>query len=301
MEEVHDSPPSILKINSPSKVFFDYGSDTLQGFIDGLDNLTGGLLSKVGGIFSDMLGKTDEGLGDVSSRSDQGVSDLDRIFGLMPGNTNRSMVSMYNKMKAQGANQASFMSRMPNRLTSPFNSLTRSLTSVGSNAMGGLRSGLTGMIGSVMATARSIASRVASTMKGALKVKSPSRVTMGIGSDTTEGLVIGLGDKIKDVTAVSKRMAEAAKPDDIRLGAIDYDYKAQSRRFNSFDGAVKGSVDVNSKDELLVNALRGLREDMRNLRVEMDGRVVGEITEPHVTSKQNRKNNPRRNKRRGGR
>lgn len=301
MEAAKDEGASVLEIHSPSRVFFGYGQDTVQGFIDGIDNLAGGLLSKIGGLFTDLVGKSDDGMSNLSKSSDRGVNVVDRIFGRMPGNTNSSMSAMLNRMKSKGASQRAFMGRLPNQLTSPFNSFKGRLSSIGSNGMSGLLSGLNSRAGAVLNRARSIANSVANTMKNALKIKSPSRVTMGIGSDTTEGLVIGLDKKIKDVSAISRRMAEAAKPEDIRLGSIEYDYRTNNKRFNSFNKAVEGSVDVNSRDEFLIEAINGLRRDMKSLRVEMDGRVVGEITEPHVTNKQNRKNNPRRNKRRGGR
>lgn len=281
-KDVDDAYTGVLSIKSPSRVMFSHGQDTIQGLIDGLDNMSGGLISTVGGIFSDMLGLTDDGLGGVESRSDQGVNSIDSIFGRLPGNINTSMVSMTGNMRTQGSAQAAFMGGLPSRLTSPFSGFRSTMSSIGSNGMSGLLGGLNSMVGSVMSKARSIASSVASTMKGALKVKSPSRVTMGIGSDTTEGLVIGLDSKVKDVVAVSKRMAEAATPDDIKLGEFDYDYKAQNRRFDSFDGAVKGSVNVDAKDGALIEAIRELRRDMTNLRVEMEGESVGRIVRPHV-------------------
>lgn len=286
---VDDSYTSFMQINSPSRLFYSHGENTIQGLMDGIDNLTGGLLTKVGGLFSDMLGKTDDGLSDVSSRSDKGVSTIDRIFGKMPGNTSNSMIAMYNKMKAKGANQASYMSRLPNRLTSPFNTFTSTLSSIASNAMGGMRSGLAGGAGAVLAKARSIANNVASTMRSALKVKSPSRVTMSIGEDTTEGMRIGLADNINKIKELSRRIADAATPEQPRLAGVELDYNASGTNFRTLSGAVNGTVDVNTRDELLVNAIRELRNDLSNLRVDMNGREVGRLVEPHVSENQDRK------------
>lgn len=297
-KDVDDAYTGVLSIKSPSRVMYSHGQDTIQGLIDGINNLSGGLLGKVGDLFSDMVGKTDKGMSVMSSSSSRGVSDVDRIFGKMPGNTDRSMMAMLNRLRAQSNSQAALMSRLPNRLTSPFNNFTSRLSSIGSNAMGGMLSGLNSRAGAVLSRARSIANSVASTMRNALKIKSPSRITMGIGSDTTEGLVIGLDSKVNEVAEVARRMAAAATPEDIRLGEFDYDYKAQSRRFNSIDGAVNGSINVESKDEALIAAIGELRRDLTGLRVELDGRLVGDMVSDRVTQKQNTRKYVR-NKRRG--
>src|SRR5699024_11486434 len=90
--------------------------------------------------------------------------------------------------------------------------LNGQLYSAGIHAMNGLRSGLNAGSGSVMSTARSIANRVASTMRSALKVKSPSRVLQEIGKWLPIGLAKGMDDEANAVYKASNRLAEASIP-----------------------------------------------------------------------------------------
>ncbi|MDK6448721.1 hypothetical protein, partial [Enterococcus faecalis] len=66
--------------------------------------------------------------------------------------------------------------------------------SAGANTGWGFYSGLAGTAGSIYSLAASIASNVASTLRSALSIHSPSRVTRGIGSYTGEGFYLGMGD-----------------------------------------------------------------------------------------------------------
>lgn len=114
----------------------------------------------------------------------------------------------------QGMSQSANISQSTgSRITSIFRRLSSQLRSAGVQAMAGLRNGLNSGSGGVMATARSIANRVASTIKKALKVKSPSRVTMAIGEYTAEGLGNGLLAMVRNVDKASDKLALAAVPD----------------------------------------------------------------------------------------
>src|SRR5699024_6202617 len=68
-----------------------------------------------------------------------------------------------------------------------------------------------------MATARGIANRVASTIRKALKVKSPSRITEDIGGFVTEGLGVGMldlaGKAVKAAQKVSGLVSDAFDPE----------------------------------------------------------------------------------------
>lgn len=79
--------------------------------------------------------------------------------------------------------------------------------SIGEQIMSGLNGGLNSGSGHVMATARSIANSVASTMRQALDIHSPSRVMEKIGNQVGEGLVIGLSQSQNRIASASTRMA----------------------------------------------------------------------------------------------
>lgn len=76
----------------------------------------------------------------------------------------------------------------------------------------GFRVGLEGQRGSIMATARSIASDAVSAMRAELKTSSPSKVTTEVGEDTGEGVVVGLENKFKRVQETARALASFAVP-----------------------------------------------------------------------------------------
>lgn len=79
-----------------------------------------------------------------------------------------------------------------NRIVSAFSSLSLQLRNVGYNAGIGLNNGLASSASAVYSTANAIARNVANTMRSALDVHSPSRVTKEIGGFVGEGLLIGM-------------------------------------------------------------------------------------------------------------
>lgn len=76
----------------------------------------------------------------------------------------------------------------------------QSLESIGKNAGEGLLKGLSSTAPSIQKKAKEIANSVSKTMKNALQIKSPSRVTYGFGVNVNEGFVNGL-DKTKNKVA----------------------------------------------------------------------------------------------------
>src|SRR5690625_7889196 len=81
-------------------------------------------------------------------------------------------------------------------------------------------------------------------------------------------------------------LAESAIPD---VKNINMSYATPDGiTANSLAGAVRGTVDVNSRDEMLVSAIKSLERRLTNLTIEMEAREVGRIVEPHVTENQER-------------
>lgn len=88
-------------------------------------------------------------------------------------------------------------------------SLYNSFYNVGYNAGSGLLSGLGALAGSLYSKAATMASNIASTLRKALKVKSPSRVTMEIGRYVGEGLILGISKTEIGVKRASESIGEA--------------------------------------------------------------------------------------------
>ncbi|TXS16342.1 hypothetical protein EAO70_12960 [Streptomyces sp. adm13(2018)] len=82
---------------------------------------------------------------------------------------------------------------------------------IGVQIMAGLAGGLTSGIGRIIGIARNIADSVTSTIKGALDIRSPSKVTDKLGSDTAKGFSNGLEREGKKVKKVAKQIANEVK------------------------------------------------------------------------------------------
>lgn len=100
-------------------------------------------------------------------------------------------------------------------MLSIFRSCASQMNAIGVNIGSGLRNGLSSQRGSIIATANSIANSVASTMRRALDIHSPSRVMKQIGVYTMEGYNVGMNAEYqqvkKDVDSNMKDIANRMK------------------------------------------------------------------------------------------
>ncbi|MGR6897000.1 hypothetical protein [Rummeliibacillus sp. BSL5] len=85
------------------------------------------------------------------------------------------------------------------------------LVSIGAHIIQGLINGIQSKIGAVISTAKSIASKVTSTIKKAMDIHSPSRVTYALGEYTGQGYANGIRSKSKTVSKSAKSIAATAK------------------------------------------------------------------------------------------
>ena len=65
----------------------------------------------------------------------------------------------------------------------------------------------------VFRKARELADGVGKTIKNALKIGSPSKITTELGEFTGEGLIVGLENSMSQLKSMSNKMAAAAIPD----------------------------------------------------------------------------------------
>src|SRR5699024_10798255 len=89
--------------------------------------------------------------------------------------------------------------------------------SAGLNAGYGFQRGLASTRGSIMGTARGIASSVSATIRSALSIHSPSRVLMKLGSFAGEGLDVGLLGWVDKIEKTSMKLALAMALDDYEV------------------------------------------------------------------------------------
>lgn len=83
------------------------------------------------------------------------------------------------------------------------------LVQVGKDLINGLVKGIGSMVDSAVDTVKDVANSMVGGIKKALGIHSPSRVMMGVGEDTGEGLAVGLGKKKGRVKKSAEELAKA--------------------------------------------------------------------------------------------
>ncbi|GAB3801654.1 tape measure protein [Virgibacillus kimchii] len=169
------------------------------------------------------------------------------------------------------------LNRVAQNMLESFDNTSGDFSSIGANAMSGLNSGLNNNEGTVLSTARRIAGSVASTMRGALAIQSPSRVLLEIGKFAGEGLMLGLESMERGVLQASKALAEATIPD---LRTPNLNYSTPEMALGAHGMAFTGGAGqvVNNYHNNTTNAT----QSSRPIRVEagdvyIDGRRAGEV------------------------
>jgi hypothetical protein len=86
------------------------------------------------------------------------------------------------------------------------------LKQIGKDIISGLISGIGSMATNLYNKAKELAGSVGKTLKKALQIGSPSKLTMRLGEFTGEGLAEGLANSVKRVSGMSRELAAAAVP-----------------------------------------------------------------------------------------
>lgn len=226
---------------------------------------TAGLSSDVLSEFEGMSSGSMSELDSLLSNSNSNFADISSTGTSETSSMNKAATQSYRQMQVAGTNSmqamsqatSAGMSQMVAATNSGMNAMVSSITSGGSRAvasiqstmsrsiatirgsyggfysagaytMGGYRAGLQSQAGSVYATARGIANRAAATIRSALKIKSPSRVTMAMGEYTAQGLAIGIGNEsgrvVNEILRMTDKMQNAYQPEFDPIG-FDVDGK----------------------------------------------------------------------------
>jgi phage-related minor tail protein len=145
------------------------------------------------------------------------------------------------------------------------------LKQTGKNIIQGLINGISSMANKVKETARNIANGIGEKIKSILKLGSPSKVMIGMGQDTGEGLGIGLFNTIGKVKDISKRLAgSVTKTLDSGLSAFTSDDVALTNYFEA----------IREDGDWLNDWLTHMPKQMSNIVREM-----GKIIAPNLEGK----------------
>ena len=155
----------------------------------------------------------------------------------------------------------------------------KSLNQIGKDAISGLMSGMASMAGPLQVQAKRIADSVSSTIKNALKIKSPSRVLKGLGEYAGEGLALGLASMKGMVTKSALMLANAAKP------TLAYDAPTMRGVSNSAVSAIETSLQTQFAEA--EEASRG------DIVLQVDSYELTRIVNPQLDRMQGRNNSLR--------
>lgn len=153
------------------------------------------------------------------------------------------------------------------RIVAQVNTLQSQFYSAGVYASQGLARGVNAGAGSAIAAARNVANSVAATMRSALQVHSPSKVTTKIGEYASEGAAIGLLNMLSMVEKASTKVAQVMVPQPATVVRPAY------------AGAASSYSDVSAS------------RDMRIVvPVYLDGREIARAEAPYSEAEQNKRN-----------
>lgn len=287
-----------LEIHSPSRLFFRFGEFLGAGMEGGILSKQSNVLRAIANMTTDMINRMRADMMSMDKATQLGVANMGRSLNRLPGLAQTAMSAFSSRLSSGASRSQAVMARLSINLVSPFRNIRGQMVSVGSNAMAGLNAGLNGGAGRVMSTARNIASRVASTMRSALKIHSPSRVMEDdVGRWVPAGIAVGIEDNAKLVyRALDDLAAGMIKPvsPEIALGtsAMAYngsDSMAQAVRNIKFPDPPSNNhaLDATEKEPAIINVFVGTKQ------------IAREIVDD-ITNLQNRQNNRKQYTLRGG-
>lgn len=139
---------------------------------------------------------------------------------------------------------------------------------LGKDTVAGIINGLKSMSGPLASAAKSIAQTIEKTIKSTLKIKSPSRVMMALGSFVGQGLAKGIYGTLGLVSNMAGKLSQAAMPN---IGAIPSIAPAMATMNYSIGGAVTIEVPLHVDGKRIASALA--RYNSRALYVEKRGKL----------------------------
>ena len=152
-------------------------------------------------------------------------------------------------------------------------------SNIGESAVNGIISGMRSAQVEAYITAANIASNIASTMNAALKINSPSKVTMRTGEGVGEGLILGMMNEVSGVNRASRALAMASVPDvsnatasAMQVASALYPQPAFATAFGGSQGGDKYEINLNLAYDASDDAADLARGVARKLGAIMDMR-----------------------------
>lgn len=229
-EDISKKFASEAQIKSPSRVFEQHGKFLVDGLVQGIDGGGSNAVASMANLAKQVAAAFELDLSTLPQTAQKTLDGMNKTFAsggttivATANKTSKDIVKQFEKLpenldniaksaiaKFQAGIQAGYSptvssaTRIHSGIVSAFSSLPDQLTSVGRNAISGLNNGLLAGQSAVLTTANNIANQIATTMKKALDIHSPSRVMR---DDIGRFIPLGIAEGIdKDAGAVYKAM-----------------------------------------------------------------------------------------------
>lgn len=229
-EDISKRFASEAQINSPSRVFEQHGKFLVDGLVQGIDGGGSNAVASMANLAKQVAAAFELDLSTLPQTAQKTLDGMNKTFTsggttvvATANKTSKDIVKQFEKLpenldkiakaaiaKFQAGIQSGYSptvssaARIHSGIVSAFSSLPDQLTSVGRNAISGLNNGLLAGQSTVLTTANNIANQIATTMKKALDIHSPSRVMR---DDIGRFIPLGIAEGIdKDAGAVYKAM-----------------------------------------------------------------------------------------------
>lgn len=160
------------------------------------------------------------------------------------------------------------------------------MVDVGKNIVSGLINGVKQMADRVATAASNVVGNAVAAAKAKLNINSPSKVFEGIGINTGEGFIVGMLDESRNVRRAAEEMVDASLVDSPNLKLA---YDSPEGLNSAVTQSVSGTVDIDTRDDAVIRSIERLERRMSDLTIEMDGREVGVLVEPHVSEARDRR------------
>lgn len=284
-----------FQTRSPSRVFKSIGNDVTDGLAIGISQGTIRVTQAIQKMFRSVEMDSTRSFKTITRDYDRSVREIQKSLDKLPIAAQNSMRNMLNRLSTGANSQVRVMRTLASDLLNPFNRTQVHFKSIGQNAMAGLASGLNSGRARVMNTARSIANSVASTMKSALRIHSPSRLMRDdVGKMIPAGIALGIRENAKSVYKeldnLSNNMMLTSTPEQA-IGANRMAYSsggkvAGSSKSSSVTTVKRSGID-DDKQPAIVNVYLGTKQIAREIL-------------PDIRSGNRRLDNPKRKRPKGG-
>lgn len=190
-------------------------------------------------------------------------------------------LGLQNGITQGSPNVVTQMQNLVTKLKNAFTNVPSAFTTVGKNIMNGLLNGINSVAGTIYNKAKEIANNVATSIKNALNIHSPSRVMFELGDYTMQGFQLGLEKLYNPILSSVEKFGSdlqfaAYSPVD-KIGSYQLDY-AGNAQYQPTQISNDGYAAARNFDNAETNAL--LRELISAVResgnIEWDGSIIGE-------------------------